>query len=426
MKCAIAWSSLYIQADGKVTPCCGDLRFGDVKEGLVAVFNGAEATKLRNQMLSNSIELPGVCSNCSLLSRMGSSNTFQEMFPWIYDSGTQVSPHLLSSYLSLSNSYDKDSLPPADSKPLSLMVQFGELCNIQCIMCPQDHLNPVAISEEAVARIKEVIPFVSKMTFTGGEPTAFKECWEISDFFNTHAPTEAHLGILTNLKMVTKQRVERYFSNVNNLGLGINVDAATKQTYEHIRRGANWEQFNNNLHDLIEYKNLNNKAGWHFNLTMTVMKSNLHEMVRLIEWCVNLGIGFGCGPITGDFGPVKNARTYFEENIFRYSHLNVTKEEMISVFESALKAAENIPEPYRKGSKQNITGMIEITRNTPQVCIPHDDVEILKGLTDNELSLALQGIVLEGVAPWKSSSKIARTLLKRVGHRISWLVNRWH
>ncbi len=143
---------------------------------------------------------------------------------------------------------------------------------------------------------------------------------------------------MTNLKSVTRQRVKKHFSNINGLTLGINVDAATKGTYEHIRRGANWEQLNRNLDDLLEYKVQNNKTGWHFNLTMTLMKSNLYEMVDLIKWCGRLGIGFGCGPVTGDFGPVKNARTYFEENIFRYPHIEISQAEMIGVFEEALQA----------------------------------------------------------------------------------------
>src|ERR1039458_694531 len=129
------------------------------------------------------------------------------------------------------------------SKPLSLMVQFGELCNIQCIMCPQDHLSPVGISPESIERVKEAIPSIANMTLTGGEPTAFKQCWEIIEHFNLYASKQARIGILTNLKSVSKQRVERYFNNINYLGLGINVDAAKKATYEHIRRGANWEQF---------------------------------------------------------------------------------------------------------------------------------------------------------------------------------------
>lgn len=419
MKCVTAWSSLYVQANGKVTPCCGDLYFGDASEGLDSVFNGGKATKLRQQMLSDSSELPSICTNCSLLARMGSDNAFPEMFPWVSRAEEVVDPVLMHSYKTLSESYDSGVLPPKGSKPLALMVQFGELCNIRCIMCPQDHANPVAITEEAVAKVKEAIPFISKIVFTGGEPTAFKQCWDIAEHFNINAPKNSYLGILTNLKTVTKQRVERYFSNINHLGLGINVDAATKETYEYIRQGANWEQLNKNLLDLIKYKKDNSKSNWHFNLTMTVMKSNIHEMVDLVKWCGELGIGFGCGPITGDYGPVKNARTYLEENIFRYPHLGISKDEMVSVFEQALAAAECIPEPYRNGAKLNISGMIDIARGTPSVEISNEDVERLRKIDDPELSLALQCIVLEGVAPWtKQKGNIEVPFWKRAGRKI--------
>jgi MoaA/NifB/PqqE/SkfB family radical SAM enzyme len=293
------------------------------------------------------------------------------------------------------------------------MVQFGELCNIQCIMCPQDHLSPVGISPESIERVKEAIPSIANMTLTGGEPTAFKQCWEIIEHFNLYASKQARIGILTNLKSVSKQRVERYFNNINYLGLGINVDAAKKATYEHIRRGANWEQFNRNLADLLEYRAANDKKNWHFNLTMTIMKSNLHEIVDCIKWAGSLGLGFGCGPMTGDYGPVKNARTYLEENIFRYPHIGVSQAEAISVFEQALEAADCIPLEYREGAKNNISGMIEFAKSTKPVVISEPDVEKLRALPDAELSQALCSIVTTGTAPWNLKPPKAAWWMKR-------------
>ncbi|MBC9879304.1 radical SAM protein [Bradyrhizobium sp. INPA01-394B] len=387
MKCSIAWSSLYIQANGKVTPCCGDLKFGDTKEKLADIFNGPAANKLRQQMLENSAALPDICTNCNLLQRLGNDD-----FPASYRTGTSYEP--------LSGAYVANELPPQGSKPLSLMVQFGELCNIQCIMCPQDHTSKIGITPEAVERVKEAIPNIASMTLTGGEPTAFKQCWDIIDHFNNNAPRGAHLGLLTNLKSVTKARVEKSFDKIESLAFGINVDAATKETYEYIRHGANWEQLNRNLIDLLNYKNEHRKTGWRLNMTMTVMKSNLYEMRPLIERCGELGIGFGCGGVTGDFAPIKNARTYFEENIFRYPHIGISKSEMIAVFEDALDATECLPKDYQEGARNNIAGMIEITKNTPQVEISPEDVSRIRELPDDQLSRALGTVVQTGRPPW--------------------------
>jgi hypothetical protein len=190
-------------------------------------------------------------------------------------------------------------------------------------------------------------------------------------------------------------------------------DAAKKATYEHIRRGANWEQFNRNLADLLEYRAANDKKNWHFNLTMTIMKSNLHEIVDCIKWAGSLGLGFGCGPMTGDYGPVKNARTYLEENIFRYPHIGVSQAEAISVFEQALEAADCIPLEYREGAKNNISGMIEFAKSTKPVVISEPDVEKLRALPDAELSQALCSIVTTGTAPWNLKPPKAAWWMKR-------------
>ncbi len=124
MKCSVAWSSLYVQANGKVTPCCGDLPFGNTTQSLADIFTGPQANALRTQMLENSDKLPDICTNCSLLQRLGADD-----FPRGY-AGAQ-------SYAALTSAYGKSELSPPDSKSASVMVQFGELCNIQCIMCPR-------------------------------------------------------------------------------------------------------------------------------------------------------------------------------------------------------------------------------------------------------------------------------------------------
>lgn len=89
MRCSVAWSSLYVQANGKVTPCCGDLRFGDTKEKLADIFNGDAANKLRQQMLESSAALPDICTNCNLLQRLG-----QDDFRAAYRNGTSYEPCL--------------------------------------------------------------------------------------------------------------------------------------------------------------------------------------------------------------------------------------------------------------------------------------------------------------------------------------------
>ena len=68
---------------------------------------------------------------------------------------------------------------------------------------------------------------------------------------------------------------------INNLQeLGVSIDGASKETYEKLRLGGNWEKINQNLKCISELKK---KHNFRFILHFVVQKDNYHEMENIID-----------------------------------------------------------------------------------------------------------------------------------------------
>ena len=68
---------------------------------------------------------------------------------------------------------------------------------------------------------------------------------------------------------------------INNLQeLGVSIDGASKETYEKLRLGGNWDKVRRNLDCIAELKE---KHNFRFILHFVVQKDNYHEMEDIIH-----------------------------------------------------------------------------------------------------------------------------------------------
>ena len=68
---------------------------------------------------------------------------------------------------------------------------------------------------------------------------------------------------------------------INNLQeLGVSIDGASKETYEKLRLGGNWDKIRENLDCIAELKE---KHNFRFTLFFVVQKDNYHEMEDITE-----------------------------------------------------------------------------------------------------------------------------------------------
>jgi organic radical activating enzyme len=354
-------------------------------------------------MAENALDkIPLDCKDCSNLNRLSVIDTFENWYPKPITSDSKF----LENYERVYNAFCVGGAIPKGTKPLKLEIQLGELCNFRCIMCPQNHSDPRRIDSKAIEEIRAVIPTCQSILFTGGEPLVYKEFWQILEEIQKRANENIHVSILTNLSLLSRDKVEKYFSNIQNLVLGVNIDAATQETYEKIRVGGKWSTLMENIKFIQEYSKKHHK-NWKINMGFVVMKTNIEEMKDAIKLCGELGIGFGCGAITGNFFPVKNRRTYIKENIFFFENL-CTQDYILTHLNNAMEATKYLDNGSRIGAAANIQGIINSVGKTTRIRIPKIILLSISRLNDQSL--------LRLIKLWSVGSAIsnkAKGLLKK-------------
>lgn len=416
MKCIWAWTQVYVDSDGVVRPCCAPVPHGNLSQAaLPDLFVSPQANALRRDLTTKN--MPAGCRGCPNLPRLPSMPSVPALYPLPPGTPTDAQDAALKNYWRVAKAYEATAAL-SDERPLAMIIQLGELCNLRCIMCPQDHTQIRRMTSEHIENLKCAFDTVLWLTITGGEPLVYKECWELADHFQRVASPHAAFSLLTNAQLLTKDKVERYFGRMNRLGLGINFDACTKETYEKIRVPGKWDVLMRNVGDLNAYRQRHGKKHWRMNMGFTLMKTNLFELRGAIRLAADLGMGFGLGMITGDWYPVKNARAYFEENIFRYPHLGCSKKQIEDVLSDALAAVSVLPEDCREGAACNIRGTLDYLNNIEQVDLRSETCVTIRAMNDAELAETMKVIVSEKrkepiVLPFPKQPAVAQPAWRR-------------
>ena len=390
MNCVFAWTDALVMPDGSVYPCCArPVKFGNLNEAtLQEVFCSEEANALRRNLAHGSDEcIPEVCQNCVHVKRFSADYDVEKRCDSV--GNTRVGLDRDSPY---SRNIEKicrafrNGEGLQDAAPLMPIIQLGEACNLRCSMCGQDHDNPTYLDKDCLQSVLDCLDRFVFVTLTGGEPLVYPESWEILDRFQRDASPAAHMGVLTNAQLLTRDKVEKHCADIENLALAVNFDACTEETYNKIRLRGRWDVLLGNLHDLNAFRYRNRKDNWRLGLGYTIMKSNFHEVAGTAKLAAGLGatqVDFG--PVGGDATPVKNCRTYFEENIFRFSHLGHSKEDIARQLRGAIDSILSMP-AAPEGAVRTLKGTIDWHRGAEVVDIPDDEVLRMADLDDEELS----------------------------------------
>jgi wyosine [tRNA(Phe)-imidazoG37] synthetase (radical SAM superfamily) len=196
-----------------------------------------------------------------------------------------------------------------ESPPYMFTVSSSGRCNLKCVMCQAEQKyvrNDDMLDEKIFTEtLPEILPGLSRLYLMGNGEV----------FFNAHSrkflqnldPEKYPLlkiDLLTNGTLFTPKLWETISHNKFD-NIVVSIDAATKETYQYIRKNGNWDTLRRNL-DLIGELRAKN-VFTRFSICFCVMKSNYKEMKQFVE----LGKTIGCDntEFTKIFGNV------IEENI---------------------------------------------------------------------------------------------------------------
>ncbi|MFH1802118.1 MAG: radical SAM/SPASM domain-containing protein [archaeon] len=173
-----------------------------------------------------------------------------------------------------------------DSQPLSLTIEPNNLCNLKCVMCPYQHMK----------RKKESMPFDLYKKII--DQAADLGCKDVN-FTQYNEPLTDRL-LFERIKYAKGKGMEtRFYSNgtlllsndnINKLLLNppdkirFSFDALTKEVYEKIRRGANYERVVKGIIQLYKEREKKGLKLPHIEVYFTVLKINKHEVKEFLKF----------------------------------------------------------------------------------------------------------------------------------------------
>lgn len=181
-------------------------------------------------------------------------------------------------------------------RSLTLIMDATNKCNLRCIMCHfalEEVQTQKSVQWDAVhvRRIEEeLLPFVQHAYLSAGtEPLMSKVFGQVLDAVQRARVPEVEM--ITNGLLLTDSMAERIVrSGITRMHFS--VDGATKETYERVRVGGNFEQFQASVRCLNAAKQRLNLDHPQLQFNFTIMASNVGDLVGLIEMAAEHQVPF--------------------------------------------------------------------------------------------------------------------------------------
>jgi len=166
--------------------------------------------------------------------------------------------------------------------PQHLEIEVTTRCNLRCLMCEHTYWAEPSrdMSFDSFCSIVEQFPTLRWLGLTGiGESFLHPEYMKMLEWAKERLIT---IEISDPLHFVTAVQVERMVQ-IGVDRLFISMDAATRKTYEQIRRGARFDRVLENIRLLFEKKHEEGNRVPEIFFHFVICKRNIHEILDFIE-----------------------------------------------------------------------------------------------------------------------------------------------
>lgn len=210
-------------------------------------------------------------------------------------------------------------------------IEVTNICNIHCIMCSRSgelsEKNKAFKGYMKLDDFKTIIDkfeHIDELTLLGGEPLLHPEIKEIIKYCRQK---EIKVNLITNGIILNKDLSGFLIENIHSIRFSI--DGPTKEIYEFIRRGSDFDKLIKNIKEFMElYNTSKNKKMKKIGVNSVYMNQNYKYMKDMIKLTKSLSIeelSFNpyCNPSF-----VTDKKTLDEFNIKDFEELNSIFEEM--------------------------------------------------------------------------------------------------
>lgn len=174
------------------------------------------------------------------------------------------------------------------SLPRRLVFELTNNCNLSCRMCGRNYADfkPSSFRMEWFNYFIPFFDIVEEVTLMGwGEPTIHPNFVEMLSIIDQHSARKYFCTNGMRLAEITKDLFD-YEVDV----FGVSIDGATAQTNDRIRLGSDFNKIVASLRNIIKIRESRSLKFPHINFVFCAMKSNLHELSKLVELAFDIGL----------------------------------------------------------------------------------------------------------------------------------------
>ena len=187
--------------------------------------------------------------------------------------------------------------------PRKLYLDLTEDCNMFCSMCrdepgPKGRIMERKLFERIINETKDGVSSYS--IFNWGESLLVPDIKERIEYIHKKKRPETKLDISTNGMLLTEEMAD--FLLKNDVEITVSFDGATKETFEKIRRGSNFEIILKNLKKAVEIsKKYKVEKVRQPGIYVSIQKDNWKELIQIVELMKEndvekIGMGIVVGP----------------------------------------------------------------------------------------------------------------------------------
>ena len=272
--------------------------------------------------------------------------------------------------------YDAEPDMPAD-----LQLTLSNTCNLKCRSCnPHNSSKWVKEAEDrGMPYLKETVnvdlldfdnsqfwltidewlPHVTQLEIMGGEPFYMKEFKKFVDtIIEKDVAKRIHLNTCTNGTFANKKFLKKLTDNFASVGFNVSIDGATKERFEYLRHGANWDEVSANL-DYFHTLNATHQASIGISHTITAM--NVHYLSEFHKVFADRW------PTFKIYHNIARYPTWYNPSVFPEEHkekivkplLEVNNKEFDGIAKFVLTPRKETVVPYGNGPDDTIESEIE-------------------------------------------------------------------
>ena len=170
-----------------------------------------------------------------------------------------------------------------------LQVESALACNLRCVMCPWKDMRANAshrgiMAQETWEAVRPHLSEILSVDFTGGGEPLLQP--RLAEWIGDAKAAGCETGILTNGLLLNEERA-RLLIDAGLDWLCVSIDAASKEEYERIRIGSNFETVCQNLANVSKFRSRRVPETM---INFVMMAANFHQLKDMVRLAERLGV----------------------------------------------------------------------------------------------------------------------------------------